>query len=208
MDGKGPINKRIAEILELLSLSDREVSPRSLALALSENEDLVSHRADEVVRLLDWAEDELLCAELGKLAEGMGEAMPTQFLVGILESEKSLHARQAAVYALGYSESDLARRALERIAANRSENLLLRGFAIEGLANLGRPESLDVLSSIVSEEGLEPLIAFWTAFALGELRDPRGIELLRILAQDQREGLYSKTVAEEALESLALLGEI
>lgn len=207
MDGKGPINRELADVFELLSLSDREISPRSLALALSENKDLESFQANEVIRLLDWVEDELLCIELGKLAERMGAAMPTTFLIGILESEKSLQARQAAAYALGYSESDLARRPLERIAAHRSENLLLRGFAIEGLANLGYPESLDVLASIVAEEELEPSIAFWTAFALGELRDPRGIKPLQVLAQDKREGLYSKTVAEEALESLTLLGE-
>ena len=159
----------------------------------------------EALQTLSESKDSLLCTELGKLAAGLGDTMPVRELRRIAGGTFAMPARVASVYALSHSPSDESTaRQLKTIALDRSEDAELRGFAIEGLAILRRHDAVPALARLAESEGkvLDPRVAFWIAFALGELGGKSADAALRTLLDDPRPGAFGKTVADEAREAL------
>ena len=150
--------------------------------------------------------DDVVLWELGKALVKVGvkgAAVPP--LIAIL-AEGTVEQRKMAAWALGMGvASGRVRRALESVVAATAEHPDVRAHAAEGLGNLGRKSSVDVLLATLSDP--EPAVRFWSAYALGEIGDRRAVKGLRHLLTDESEVRGLGSVAAEARSAMERIGE-
>lgn len=122
----------------------------------------------------------------------------------LLADGEGVERRCAAAYAVGCSGAPSAVPSLVAALLNRDEHDRLRAHAAEALGNQGDRSVVEPLLSVLKEPSSE--IRFWSAFALGRLRDPRALPDLEHLAQtDHRfvEGWWEVSrEAESAIEEI------
>jgi len=109
--------------------------------------------------------------------------------------------RAAAAYAMQIVSTPRTIRALENVVRNKLERPRVRGEAAEALAHCHRRKSHDVLLRALADSSKE--VRFWSAFALGEMAEPRAVSALeRLAASDTRlvKGFHS--VAKEAADAI------
>ncbi|MEM6792488.1 MAG: HEAT repeat domain-containing protein [Acidobacteriota bacterium] len=166
-------------------------------------------RLRQLLALLGKTETPHLAFELAKVVISRSEQMPTDLLKALVEGGGSEAARSAAIYALGSSSFGEAGALLVSIAKDPAESQKVRGYAIESLAGMMDERAVAPMVDLVlgSQEPLPPQVAFWVAYALGELRSAAGIPALESLLGDSRPGDFGKTIAQEAEEALAVIAE-
>src|SRR5580658_1763008 len=106
-------------------------------------------------------------------------------LLLILKKGRRPFNRAAAAYAMQIVSTPRTIRALENVVRNKLERPRVRGEAAEALAHCHRRKSHDVLLRALADSSKE--VRFWSAFALGEMAEPRAISALeRLAASDTR----------------------
>jgi HEAT repeat protein len=125
-----------------------------------------------------------------------------QPLIAVLQRVENPDQRGAAAYGLGLLGDKRAVVALIQTLENPKESPQVRGFCAEALASLGDPAASPRLLAALDDPEVE--VRFWSAYALGELKEQRAIPRLERLAEtDQAELPGWGTVNVEAAEALA-----
>jgi HEAT repeat protein len=102
-------------------------------------------------------------------------------LLDALQREPRVKIRAAAAYALGLLGNRLAIEPLLQSLANPLENARVRGFCAESLARFGDRRASAGLMAGLSDRTVD--VRFWSAFALGELKEPSALTKLKDLAE-------------------------
>jgi HEAT repeat protein len=127
-----------------------------------------------------------------------------EIFIRLLADGEGVERRCAAAYALGCLGEPSAVPSLVAALLNRDEHDRVRAHAAEALGHQGDRSVVEPLLSVLKESSSE--IRFWSAFALGRLRDPRALPDLEHLAQtDHRfvEGWWEVSrEAEAAIEEI------
>jgi HEAT repeat protein len=122
-------------------------------------------------------------------------------LLLILKKGRRPFNRAAAAYAMQIVSTPRTIRALENVVRNKLERPRVRGEAAEALAHCHRRKSHDVLLRALADSSKE--VRFWSAFALGEMAEPRAISALeRLAASDTRLVKRFHSVAKEAADAI------
>lgn len=125
--------------------------------------------------------DENLIWEIAKslrIAEGI---VPIQTLCSIMMHSHDATRRAAAAYVLGGHYDSAAIGCLIQVLSNLQEEEVIRSPAAESLGVVRGKQAVDDLLKALTDASVS--VRFWSAYALGELKDPRAIQPLRELAK-------------------------
>jgi HEAT repeat protein len=123
-------------------------------------------------------------------------------LLAALERDPRPEIRVAAAYALGLLKNGLAVDPLLKTLANPQENARVRGFCAEALEGIGDRRASAGLIEALDDAKVE--VRFWSAFALGELKEPLALAKLAALAKNDTAILEGwGSVQEEAADAIA-----
>ena len=107
-----------------------------------------------------------------------------QPLITILLKAKDPAQRGSAAYALGILRDKRAREPLVQTLTNLKETPKVRGYCAEALAYLHDKKASPALIAALTDSSAE--VRFWSAFALGELKERQSVSALaRLAANDQ-----------------------
>jgi HEAT repeat protein len=128
----------------------------------------------------------------------LGNSNAVPGLIEIARTNGHVEERALAVHALGEIGGKEAHDELRRVLADMSEDANVRGTAAEQLGHIGgADEDVPLLIGALRDPADE--VRFWSAFALGELKDPRALlELRRVAQTDQSVLAGVGSVADEA----------
>jgi HEAT repeat protein len=101
-------------------------------------------------------------------------------LIQLLRHGKTTNIRQVAAYALSFmfsKHSKEAAQALLSVLTDKKEKTVVRAQAAEGLGNMRHRPAFKALMLALHEKNTE--VRFWSAFAVGQLGDPRALPKLR-----------------------------
>jgi HEAT repeat protein len=125
-------------------------------------------------------------------------------VIRTLKKGKRVYNRIEAAYALQFLRGTRRTIALERTISNTKENKIVRGFAAEALVNGHRKETHAVLLRNLQDPSKE--IRFWSAYALGQIRERKALPMLRKLAEcDHRSVKGWWSVSKEARDAIDLI---
>jgi HEAT repeat protein len=115
------------------------------------------------------------------------------------------HNRAAAAYTLGMLGDNGAVQSLIDLL-NSEDDADVRSHAAEALGYLGDEVAVDSLLKALNDTA--PEMRFWSAFALGQIRDPRAVPQLQRLASTDKASLPGLgSISEEALNALRRIQE-
>jgi len=144
-----------------------------------------------------------ICWEAAKSIGLIGSRHVVRPLIAILLKDEDLNRRMAAAYTLGQLQDTRAVVPLLRILLNRKEKPALRGHVAEALAYIGDKRAVQSLIGTLKDPAVE--VRFWSAFALGVLKDQRAIPQLKMAGKDNSILPGWGAVGKEATEAIKLI---
>ena len=130
----------------------------------------------------------------------------TQEVINILFAGKDPHNRVAAAYVLGLSGDSRAVEPLIQVVGG-TDLPEVRSHAAEALGNLADDKATDFLINALEDNSAE--VRFWSAFALGEIGNPKAIpELEKLSAEDKTNLPKLGLVSQEARRAMERIGRM
>lgn len=142
-------------------------------------------------------------AEAARGAGSLGRESATRALLVIATTDPRVEVRTSAVYGLGETRDARAFDPLLAILQNAGEDSRVRGQAAEVLGHFGGERALESLIAALADPSAE--VRYWSAFALGEIGDPRALPALRRAADDAATPDGRGSVGAEARAAIELI---
>ncbi len=157
--------------------------------------------SDALLSILRTAGNPELIWEAAKALRLTGRQGTASELVKILEADQVAERRSAAAYALGRFRSRSVVDSLIGVLKNKSEASEVRSNVAEVLGVMAAKAAVAALIDSLRDSSVD--VRFWSAYALGELRDPAALdELERLRATDHAVPQGWCSISEEATESI------